>query len=76
MLQEVSMKRMGKLVIHSILGAEILGGLVLLPVASSAQLQPGAFSGGIHYPIAGAPAADVRHGAKGHPLLRICTTEP
>ncbi len=46
------MTRMGKLLA---LGAGIFGGLLLLPAGSRAQQPPGAFSGGIHYPIAGQP---------------------
>src|SRR5580658_2528168 len=54
-LREVSMKGTGKLLVHSIFGAGILGGLFLLAAKVNAQQPTGAFSGGIHYPIAGQP---------------------
>jgi hypothetical protein len=49
------MKGTGKLLVHSIFGAGILGGLFLLAAKVNAQQPTGAFSGGIHYPIAGQP---------------------
>jgi hypothetical protein len=46
------MRRIGKLFA---LGAGVFGGFMLLLAGSYAQQPPGAFSGGIHYPIAGRP---------------------
>jgi hypothetical protein len=46
------MRRTGKLLA---LCAGIIGGFILLPAGSYAQQPPGAFSGGIRYPIAGRP---------------------
>jgi hypothetical protein len=51
-LREVPMRRIGKLFA---IGAGVLAGFILPPAASYAQQPPGAFSGGIHYPIAGRP---------------------
>jgi hypothetical protein len=49
------MIRMGKLLVGSILGMGALEGFMLPPIGSHAQQPPGAFPGGIHYPIAGQP---------------------